>query len=345
MQHINVELNTSLNAVDIDTDTVMPVAQADFGNFYEIIQPKVVKRPSMKEEKQKQVQAFIERGNGLGTAYEIVEQDGLKRGNKVLYNYLSNLYDFALDIFNSDIQDVILDAMRHKIKQTTGKLPSSKAPLMTIIVKYVVRYVDRQTAHNYSRALRVAFEEDVPVTELVKFIEDSGGIAKITGTKAEKKEQEINRQEVNERAELIRRLLIARGHDNALQVIDYEQAIQQWSIKTENSKKEGEKESSKDTGDFVIFLSFYDKEIKKYRIIEGNDFGAPFEMSMFRHMASRIANKNEAMKKSVQALERSILGYSLEERDLAHQQKVQAILANVANKSELPEQAKETELA
>lgn len=345
MQHINVELNTSLNAVDIDTASVMPVAQTNFRNFYEITQPKLVKRPSMKEEKQKQVQAFIDRGNGLGTAYEVVEQDGLKRGNKVLYNYLSNLYDFALDIFNSDIKDVILDAMRHKIKQSTGKLPSSKAPLMTIIVKYVVRYVDRQTAHNYSRALRVAFDEDVPVNELVKFIENAGGIAKITGTKAEKKEQEIYRQEVNERAVLLHRLLLARGHDTALPVFDYDDAIVQWGIKTENSKKEGENESNKDTGDFVIFLAVYDNESKKYRVIEGNDFGAPFEMSMFRHMASRIANNNAALKNNVQSLERSIWGSSQEDRDMELQQKVQATLGHIPNMAESIAQAAETEPA
>lgn len=314
MKHVNVELNQTPAAVDMDTGKPALPVVSTFRNMFEIKEAVIEKRPSMGAKKEKQVNGFLKRATSLIAKYEIVQQDHIKRGHKALYECMAHTYDYALDVFNSPLKAEILDAMRRNMKSTTGKMPSAKTPDMTLIVKYVVGDTDRQLAHVYSRGLRVAYEEDVPVTSLVQYIEDAGGISKITGTKADKAKNESHQKEIAERAEFLRRWYVARGCHATSPAFLFNEPILQWDAKTAKSKKKNEKESAGETGDFVIFLGVWDKSADKYRAIEGNDFGATYEMSMFRHMAARIKTDVAAMKKKVQAAERAVWGECLEER-------------------------------
>lgn len=314
MEHLNVELNQAIEAVDMDTgEPVLPVVST-FRNIFEIKEPVVEKRPSMGGKKAKQVEEYLNRATNLIAKYQIVEQDHMKRGHKALYECLASTYDFALDVFSSPLKEDILESMRERSKNTSGKMPSSKTPDMTLIVKYVVGDTDRQLAHVYSRGLRVAYEEDIPVTSLVKYIEDAGGISKITATTAEKAQKKLLQDTLAERAELLRRYYVARGYTSTSPQFIFNEPILQWDIKTAQSKKDGEKESSNETGDFVIMLAVVDPKTKKLRPVEGNDFGASFEMSMFRHMAARIKTDVVKMKVGVQNAERTAWGETLEER-------------------------------
>ncbi|HQU07412.1 MAG: hypothetical protein B7X47_05330 [Ferrovum sp. 34-44-207] len=288
MKHLTVELNQTPEAVDMDTGKPVLATPNTFRDIFEIKETVVEKRPTMSAKKEKQVKVFLDRAASLIAKYDIYEQDHMKRGNKALYECMEYTYDYALDVFNSPLKEDILDAMRWRTKNTTGKMPSASTPPMTLIVKYVFGDTDRQKAHIYSRALRVAYDEDVPVTSLVKYIEDAGGVTKITGTKADKAKTQLQQEILAERAELLRRLYVARGELATSPEFVFNEPILQWDIKTAKAKKANEKESSKDTGDFVIMIATYDRKIGKYRAIEGNDFGAPFEMGMFRHMAARI---------------------------------------------------------
>jgi hypothetical protein len=329
MKHVNVELNQIPEAVDMDTGKPVLPTPNTFRDIFEIKETVVEKRPTMGAKKEKQVKVFLDRAASLIAKYNVYEQDHMKRGNKALYECMEYTYDFAVDVFNSPLKADILDGMRWRTKNTTGKMPSESTPPMTLIVKYVFGDTDRQKAHIYSRALRVAYDEDVPVTSLVKYIEDAGGVTKITGTKADKAKAKEQQSTLTERAELLRRLYVARGDLATSPEFVFNEPILQWDIKTAKTKKANEKESSKDTGDFVIMIATYDRKSGKYRAIEGNDFGAPFEMGMFRHMANRITTDVKAMKKGVQAAERAAWGESLEERrerilklDAEHQAKM-----------------------
>ena len=314
MKHVNVELNQIPEAVDMDTGKPVLPTPNTFRNIFEIKETVVEKRPTMGAKKEKQVKVFLDRAASLIAKYNVYEQDHMKRGNKVLYECMEYTYDFAVDVFNSPLKEDILDGMRWRTKNTTGKMPSASTPPMTLIVKYVFGDTDRQKAHIYSRALRVAYDEDVPVTSLIKYIEDAGGVTKITGTQADKEKTKLQQDTLAERAELLRRLYVARGELATSPEFVFNEPILQWDIKTAKTKKANEKESSKDTGDFVIMIATYDRKSGKYRAIEGNDFGAPFEMGMFRHMAARITTDVKAMKKGVQAVERAAWGETLEER-------------------------------
>ncbi len=313
MEHVNVNLENTPEAVDMDTGKPAVPVVSTFSSIFEIKEPALEKRPSMATKIAKKVEGFIERAASLIAKYQIVEKEHMKRGHKALYEFLANTYDFALDVFNSPHKTEIIDAMRWRIKNETGKMPSA-TPEMSVIVKYVADDADRQTVHNYSRALRVAFEEDVPVTSLVKYIEDAGGITKITSSKADKAKSKQNQETIAERAELLRRLYVARGALATSPAFIFNEPILQWSIKTAKSKKQDEKESSKETGDFVIMLAVLDEKTQMYRAVEGNDFGATFEMGMFRHMAARITTDVVKMKKKVQDIERAAWGESLEDR-------------------------------
>lgn len=315
MKHVTVELNQTPEAVDMDTGkSALPVIST-FRNLFEVKEVVIEKRPSMGAKKDKQVQVFLERATSLIAKYEVVQEDHIKRGHKALYECMAHTYDYALDVFNSPLKQEILDAMRWRMKNTTGKMPSAKTPEMTLIVKYVIGDTDRQLAHVYSRGLRVAYEEDVPVTSLVQYIEDAGGISKITGTKADKAKSESHQKVIAERAELLRRWYMVRGCHATSPAFLFNEPIVQWDAKTAKSKKKNEKESADETGDFVIFLGVWDKDANTYRAIEGNDFGATYEMSMFRHMSARIKTDVAAMKKKVQAAERAVWGECLEERE------------------------------
>lgn len=315
MKHVTVELNQTPVAIDMDTGKPALPVISTFRNIFEIKEAEVEKRPSMGAKKAKQVEVFLDRATSLITKYEIVQQDQIKRGHKALYECMAHTYDYALDVFNSPLKAEIIDAMRWRMKNTTGKMPSAKTPDMTLIVKYVVGDTDRQLAHVYSRGLRVAYEEDVPVTSLVQYIEDAGGISKITGTKADKAKSELAQKVIAERAELLRRLYVARGSLATSPEFIFNEPILKWDIKTAKSKKKDENESANETGDFVIFLGVWDDESQKYRAIEGNDFGATYEMGMFRHMAARITSDVVSMKKKVQSVERAAWGECLEERE------------------------------
>lgn len=314
MEHVNVNLANTPEAVDMDTGKpVLPVVST-FRNIFEIKEPEIEKRPTMGAKKAKQVEVYLDRATSLIAKYEVVQKDHIKRGHKALYECMAHTYDYALDVFNSPLKLEILDAMRSRMTNEKGKMPSTKTPDMTLIVKYVVGDTDRQLAHVYSRALRVAYEEDVPVTSLVSYIEAAGGISKITASKEEQAKSKLQQEIIAIRAELLRRYYVARGHLATSPAFIFNEAILQWSIKTAKSKKEHEKESSNETGDFIVVLAVCDSKTGQLRAVEGNDFGATFEMSMFRHMAARITTDLVMMKKKVQDIERTAWGECLEER-------------------------------
>lgn len=316
MEHLDVNLANTPEAVDMDTGKSVSKLPAinTFRNIFEIAESVIEKRPSMGAKKAKQVETYLDRATSLVTKYQIIHEEHVKRGHQALHEFMANIYDFALDVLNSPLKDDILDAMRWRIKNHTGKMPSAKTPDMTLIVKYVIDDADRQLVHVYSRGLRVAYEEDVPVTSLVKYIENAGGISKITASKTQQDHNKQSKEELDERAELLRRMYVARGTLATSPEFIFNEPIVGWSIQTAKSKKKDQKEPAKETGDFVIFLASYDEKSQKYRAIEGNDFGASFEMGMLRYMAARLPANIKSMKKYVQKVERSAWGECLEER-------------------------------
>jgi hypothetical protein len=332
MEHVAVELEQTPGAVDMDTSKpVLPVVST-IRSLFEIKEPVIEKRPSMNKLKEEQVNVFLDRAANLAAKCQIYEEEFIKRGNKALYECLEYTYDFAVDVFNSPLKKEILQGMRLRVKNTSGKMPSASTPDMTLIVKYVFDGADRQTAHIYSRALRVAYEEDVPVTSLAKYIEDTGGVTAITGTQAEKAQKKLSQDDISERAELLRRAYVARGYLATSPEFIFNEPIVQWTAKTSKSKKANEKESSNEAGDFVVMLAVIDTVTGKYRAVEGNDFGATFEMNMFRHMANRISTDSATLKKNVHAVERAAWGETFEERRVRFEKESEEQKAKVNTK-------------
>lgn len=311
---MNVDLVNTLEAVDMDTgEPVLPVVST-FRDIFEIKEDVLIKRPSVGLQKAKQVDVYLDRAKNLITKYEIVQKEHMQRGHKALYECMAQTYDYALDVFNSPLKVEIIDAMRCRMTNENGKRPSTKTPDMTLIVKYVVGETDRQLAHVYSRALRVAYDEDVPVTSLVSYIEAAGGISKITSSKGEQAKGKLQQKVIAERAELLRRLYVARGKLATSPSFIFNEPVLQWSIKTAKSKKQYEKEPFNETNDFIVVLAVQDEVTGQFRAVECNDFGASYEMGMFRYMAARITTDVDMMKANVQQVERLALGESLEER-------------------------------
>ncbi len=128
MEHVAVELEQTPGAVDMDTSKpVLPVVST-IRSLFEIKEPVIEKRPSMNKLKEEQVNVFLDRAANLAAKCQIYEEEFIKRGNKALYECLEYTYDFAVDVFNSPLKKEILQGMRLRVKNTSGKMPSASTP-------------------------------------------------------------------------------------------------------------------------------------------------------------------------------------------------------------------------
>ena len=249
------------------------------------------------EELQKAVQDFLKKSSDLAQKHdqyeslmdEVEKKKGEQsgRGTKALHELLADVYKFEREIEQSAHVTEITVAMRDLLKEEHGINTTDDTPLMTIVVKLVVKTSNRQTASNYSRALRVAKAEGIAPVDLANFLASQGGVSKTLKTAAQKQADANNKEAFKTRTEKLRSLmvdLVAEGADT------FKAAVTETVTLPINTKTTLDDEKDRATGDFLIFLGVRDpKNDGQFRIGAGYDLGRPFEDMMLRHIAKRIA--------------------------------------------------------
>jgi hypothetical protein len=149
------------------------------------------------------ISALVEEASALSTANDQFEQTAATaRSNAALYELLGKLYDYGLRVAElpNHLRDEVVKAFRAAIKDRTKKTVDPAVPLMTLIVKFVVKVDNRQTTLNYSRALRVAQSYAVPVGGFPAYVEGREGLQNLVLTKEEEDRRKVQKQ----KADLIR---------------------------------------------------------------------------------------------------------------------------------------------
>jgi hypothetical protein len=137
-------------------------------------------------DKSQVVESIVAAADSLKSAHEAYEGEFVEGGRKALYSLLTRIYSLAIQINSSGHVESILKEMRQRLAQRKVRVQKNSSAL-TILVKWVVG-VNRQTAHNYSKALQAALDNDVSDQGLCEFIAQRGGLqgAKASGVKRSK---------------------------------------------------------------------------------------------------------------------------------------------------------------
>ena len=246
-------------------------------------------KPSTKVTKLKAIEKVLEEGDALVVEYVAFNTDLKERGKVVLDGLLTKIYAFALKIDALPDKDQIIKALSKRINDSTGsmkKAVTAKTPYMTVIVKFVVR-TDRQSAHNYSRALRAAMEDRVAVDGLIAYFDGKGGIMKTTISGTQKAKSLAANKKAIDRIDLMRDYLISQAYLSGAS-IDGDAPFVQLPVDKAKSVKDAEKEGASLAGDFGIFFTYYDHLAGKYLVCQGYDFGGPLEEKILQHICQRV---------------------------------------------------------
>lgn len=156
------------------------------------------------------VSVFVEEASALSTANDRFEETTTAaRSNAALYELLGKVYDYGLRIAElpDHLRNEVVDALRTAIKNRTKKTVDPATPLMTLIVKFIVKVDNRQTTLNYSRALRVAQSYAVRAGGFPAYVEGKEGLQNLVLTKGEEDRRKVQKQKADLVRESIRREL------------------------------------------------------------------------------------------------------------------------------------------
>ena len=272
-----------------DTTKSIKVAKNNFNDLFLVDGVDMAVKPSTKVMKLKAIEKVLEEGDALVVEYVAYNSELNERGKVVLDGLLTKIYAYALKIDALPDKDQIVNALSKRINDSTGsmkKAVTAKTPYMTVIVKYVVR-TDRQSAHNYSRALRAAMEDDVAVGDLIAYFDAKGGIMKTTISGTEKAKSVAANKKADDRIELMREYLMSQAYLSGFS-IDGDAPFVQLPVDKTKSSKDAYKEGASLAGDFHIFFTYHDRQAGKYLVCQGYDFGVPLEEKILRHICQRV---------------------------------------------------------
>jgi hypothetical protein len=155
------------------------------------------------------IDGLLAKGNSFRSMNDQYEQKYIIQGNEELYELLAGIYGFMLSVNESPYRDHILKRMRDWLNEEKSIVLQEATAIESVVVRYIVP-ADRQTAFNYARVLKVAFQEKIVAKDLAGYIKGRGGITKIQDTleneKAAKEKKEVAKKKVS----LYKKVLLAR---------------------------------------------------------------------------------------------------------------------------------------
>jgi len=174
-------------------------------------------RPADRSSNDIQVDLLLSQADRLAQLNDQYTEAFVVKGNKALYELLTAIYSYALQIDQSPLSEHILQRMRQTLEEKYKQKTQANTHWMTTVLRFILPR-DRQTAFNYSRVLQVAYDEDLTPEELPGYIKEAGGITKITQTKEQKVEAEQKKLRREKSNKIARGFLLAQAKVSDLRV-------------------------------------------------------------------------------------------------------------------------------
>lgn len=233
------------------------------------------RKPGAAPKDKPSVQKFLDEGEALKARVD-KHRAGSERGNEALYALLQEVYSFALSVEESPLEELIVAKMERALAAAKIKV-AENTPFMTLVVKYVLRS-DRQTAHTYSRALRVAYEEGIEDAGLAAFLKEKGGVGKVTMTEASRKKCKDDRDAATQRMCAYREMLTwqARARKGTAR-IDGKRVL-----RTQSTSEQGK------PGTFVILIALEDVKNSELHVMSSYEVTKVFEDGLLKEVLKNV---------------------------------------------------------
>lgn len=233
---------------------------------------------------QRIVEHYEHDGRLLTEKHQHYQVEFVQRGNKALYELLQDIYAYALRIDQSGMKDEIVAQLRWRLSKSNMKTMKS-THWLTTVVKFIVP-TDRQTAHNYTRVLKVAFDEKLDAGKVADYIATRGGVAEIYKTEANVAAKQAAVADAGERAELVREIYLNNAHAyGTTYSFDGDLYSHPYTVNGDPVD-----EVTAQHGDFMHFVAKFDEATQKYSFVHACVFGRDFENTMLKHMAAPFAD-------------------------------------------------------
>lgn len=129
-------------------------------------------------EKDKEIAAIVNAAEAIMTEHDNYQKQFVEGGRKALYEVLSKIYALALQINISDYRDSILKELRNQLSIKKKIKTQKNSNAITMLVRWVVG-ANRQTAHNYSKALQAAFNDNITAENISVYFAQRGGLQSV----------------------------------------------------------------------------------------------------------------------------------------------------------------------
>lgn len=148
-------------------------------------------KPSALFEKDKVIEKIVSAANALQIEHENYEKKYVEGGRMALYAVLSKIYALAIQINFNDYCDQILKELRNQLSLNKKIKVQKNSHAITMLVRWVVG-ANRQTAHNYSKALQAAFSDDIAAENLSEYFVKRGGLQSVKSEVQKKNNESKN---------------------------------------------------------------------------------------------------------------------------------------------------------
>lgn len=157
-----------------------------------------------------QIDALLAKGKTFRSLNDKFVEKYVTKGKEELYELLGSIYGFMLTVNESPYKDHILMQMRDHLRSEQSIVLSDTTPMETVVVRFIAP-ADRQTAYNYSRVMKVAFEEKIAAKDLAGYIAGRGGITKIQDTIANEEAAKEAKTISKKKLSLFKKIVLAKA--------------------------------------------------------------------------------------------------------------------------------------
>lgn len=213
-----MEMNLQVNGSHETVKELSPLETLEYGLLMtKVIGPSTTKRPSDKTANDEKVEAFLDQAKSLGKMNDAYTETYVVKGTKALYDLLSAIYSYALEINESALRENILLKMREILMSSHDIKTQANTPWLTSVIRFILP-TDRQTAYNYAKVLQVAFDENLAAADLSGYIKRRGGISKITETEEKSESTKSLKSHKQDKLKLLKKILLANAKNSQLNV-------------------------------------------------------------------------------------------------------------------------------
>lgn len=177
-------ISTTVNTFDVSAKDKISFAQLPSNKI-----DAATLKPMAVFEKNKEILAIVNAAEAITIEHDNYQTQFVEGGRKALYEVLSKIYALALQVNISDYRDSILKELRNQLSLKKKIKTQKNSNSITMLVRWVVG-ANRQTAHNYSKALLAAFNENIAANDLSKYFIKRGGLQSVK-SETQKKNSEI----------------------------------------------------------------------------------------------------------------------------------------------------------